>query len=143
MSFYNSNVSYLLKQTPHKSKLQVIIIVLIIILSFLVLNKEVYDYKYIYVMIKKENNLLNLKTNLFVEEQEKIIKSTYLEYDNSLYSIKNINIESSDIDYNGNLYSNITFQIENNNNFKDNSYVKIKLLSNKQRLIYKIKEIII
>ena len=143
MNFYNNNVSYLLKQTPHKSKLQVIIIVLIIILSFLVLNKEVYDYKYIYVMIKKENNLLNLKTNLFAEEQEKIIKSTYLEYDNSLYSIKNINIESSDIDYNGNLYSNITFQIENSNNFKDNSYAKIKLLSNKQRLIYKIKEIII
>lgn len=143
MEYYKNNANSLIKESINKSLVIKLVFIILIISLFILLKTEIYDYQYIYVSINQNDNLLNLNTNVILDYNEEILKSTIIEYNNKEYKIKNIIIDSYNTDTYGNIYSNIILQTEKNNDFVNNSYVKVKLLKNKQRLIYKIKNIIL
>lgn len=143
MNYYNNNLDSLLFIKPKKFYLPFLVLLILIIIIIFGINIEVFDSYDIYVEPKIENNKIILSTNILLENTEKFLLNSKIEYKNKQYQINKSTISESKYDIQNNLaYSKLDFEIELNDDFQEHTLIKVKVLNNKQRLIYKIKNII-
>lgn len=139
MNYYNNNMQSLINIKDKNHPIIYFFIVFTIILLSYLLTIPVYDNYDIYVYSEYQDDKLILNTNASCDNTNNLLEGEFIKYQNNKYIITNSYINTSLIEPSSNLaYNVISIKTNPIIDIKENTVVKVTLLKNKQRLIYKL-----